>query len=238
MGARRDLKSLIERARAGDPGAWERLEREFSGPLERFIHEKLGAKLRRRVSTEDLRQVTFLRAFQALSRFDWKGEDSFLAWLRTIAENAVREAGRHEGAGKRTPDREVALVQSLGSHRRGAVNKERLLGSLGGSPSKGAQRQERLDRLVEALESLRPEHREVIIRISVDREPVKHVAASMGRTPAATSMLLFRALRNLREAYGEIDSTDSLRLPEDCGLGPDNRQSSESERKDRPPRKE
>jgi RNA polymerase sigma-70 factor (ECF subfamily) len=223
MGAPGDLQRLVERARAGDSDAWERLERDFSGALERCIHEKLGAKLRRRVSTEDLRQLTLLQAFKALPRFEWKGEDSFLAWLRTIAENAVREAGRHEGAGKRSPDREVAFVESPGSLRKRAVSRERLLGSLGGSPSKGAQRQERMDRLVEALERLRPEHREVILRISVDREPVKQVAAAMGRTPAATSMLLLRALRKLREAYGEIDSTDSLRLPRDGELGRDAR---------------
>ena len=38
---------------------------------------------------DDVLQETFLRAFDSLERFDWRGEDSLYSWLHGIARNVA-----------------------------------------------------------------------------------------------------------------------------------------------------
>ena len=85
------------------------------------------------------------------------------------------------------------------------------------SPSSDLRRNERFDRLENAIVSLSPEHREVVMLARIEGQPIKEIAARTGRTPAAVSMLLSRALRNLRGLFGD---TESLSLPErELGVG-------------------
>ena len=50
-----------------------------------------------------------------------------------------------------------------------------------------------------------------MIRLArVERLPISEVARRMDRSPGATSQLLWRALRKLKDSFG---STDSLHLP-------------------------
>ena len=79
------------------------------------------------------------------------------------------------------------------------------------SPSKNLRRNERFDRLKDSLESLSPEHREVILLMRIEGLPVEEVAKRMNRSPKATRQLLWRALKDLRESFGD---TESLGLPE------------------------
>ncbi len=79
------------------------------------------------------------------------------------------------------------------------------------SPSKGMRRDERFERLKEALEDLTPEYREVILLARIERLPGKEIAKRLDRSPAAAAQLLSRALKKLRENFGD---TESLNLPQ------------------------
>ena len=65
-------------------------------------------------------------------------------------------------------------------------------------------------RLETALAGLRPDYREVIILARIREPPIKEIARTTGRTPEAVSMLLLRALRQLKKYFG---NTDSFTLP-------------------------
>ena len=70
---------------------------------------------------------------------------------------------------------------------------------------------ERFDRLQEALDSLVPDQREVILLARIERVPMAEVAVRLRRSPGAVAQLLWRALKNLREQFGD---TESLHLPD------------------------
>ena len=62
-----------------------------------------------------------------------------------------------------------------------------------------------------ALDKLSPEHREVIRLARIERLPGAEIARRMNRSPSAVAQLLSRALKKLRERFGD---TESLSLPD------------------------
>ena len=79
------------------------------------------------------------------------------------------------------------------------------------SPSTAARREERFERLKNALERLSPEHGKVILLARVERIPGREIAVRMHRSPQAVAKLLSRALLKLKEEFGD---TESLHLPD------------------------
>lgn len=86
--------ALVERARAGDTRAFERLYREHSGRV-----YGLCLRMTRQPSlAEDCTQETFINAWRALARFETRS--SLSTWLHRIAVNVTlarrRKDARHE----------------------------------------------------------------------------------------------------------------------------------------------
>jgi RNA polymerase sigma-70 factor, ECF subfamily len=86
--------ALVERARAGDTRAFERLYREHTGRV-----YGLCLRMTREPHTaEDCTQETFINAWRALARFETRS--SFGTWLHRIAVNVAlakrRKAARNE----------------------------------------------------------------------------------------------------------------------------------------------
>ena len=73
--------ALIHRALAGDEGAFETLYRSHSGRVLAVVNRCAGDGDDR----DDLVQVTFMKAFQALPGF--RGQSAFSTWLTRIALN-------------------------------------------------------------------------------------------------------------------------------------------------------
>lgn len=83
--------SLLHRFRAGDDAARERLFERCLPLLRRIARGRLPQRGRELADTDDLVQVTLIRALNGLERFDPQHKGAFLAYLRTILMNAVRE---------------------------------------------------------------------------------------------------------------------------------------------------
>ena len=62
-----------------------------------------------------------------------------------------------------------------------------------------------------ALDSLSPEHREVILLARVEGLEIKQIATRLNKSVSAVKGLLFRALKGLKSSFGD---TESLGLPE------------------------
>lgn len=173
---------LVSKAQSGDRRALDEIASRYARRLEPWIDRRLGSKLRRCVTAEDLVQETFLRAVRSFPDFRWKGEASLWRWLLTIARHAIQDAGRSLEAQKRAPEREIPLAAKAAGPE-GTRMDPREPPDTGTSPSKGPPRQERLERFQKALDSLRPEDREVIVLVSVKGIPVKDVAKRMAALP-------------------------------------------------------
>ena len=82
----------IRLARQGDQTAWEALMRAHQEPVFRLAYLLLGDP----DEAEDIAQETFLRAYQALKRFDT--ERPLRPWLLRIASNLAHN--RHRSVGR------------------------------------------------------------------------------------------------------------------------------------------
>lgn len=183
---------LVGRAQRGDQRAFDELVEQYRDRLRSSFNGRIGAGLRKSVEVDDLVQETFLWAFKSIRTFEWQGENSFLRWLGGISHHVVlKAADRAKGQESAALTEEVPADDS--------------------SPSKVLARGERFDRLQAAVDTLSPDHREVIVLTRIEGLKVNEVARRMGRSPDAVKKLLRRALRKLREAFGD---TESLHLPD------------------------
>ncbi len=183
---------LVEQAKAGDRAAFDALVECFEERLRQFIGSRMGPGIRGRLEPEDVLQETFLRAFESVAYFAWRDENRFLGWLKSIAENRIRDAVK----GPRGDD-----VLQLSSDMEGA----------GSSPSRHARRGERFDRLERCLARLSPAQRQAVLLCRVEGLKIKEAAQRMDRSESAVKNLLLRALRELKSTFGD---TESLHLPD------------------------
>jgi RNA polymerase sigma-70 factor (ECF subfamily) len=186
-----DPPTLIDRAQKGDSQAFEDLLTEYRARLERHVQARLGAHLRSKVDVQDVLQETYARAWKSVERFRWAGSNSFLNWLKGISEHVILKlASRHR-------PRQVIYVKDRTRHA-------------DITPSRAQRREERFDRLQEALDRLSPEYREAVMLVRVEGLQIKEAARRMNRTPKSVAHLLARGLKKLKEGFGE---TESLHLP-------------------------
>jgi RNA polymerase sigma-70 factor, ECF subfamily len=191
MKSRERLEDLIKRAQAGDRKSLDALFEDHRPRLLAFIELRMGAGLRARVDAQDILQQTFLKAIQSIGKFQWQGEGSFMSWLSGIAGNVVLDLA---------DPRRRKLPERLESDWPAPC----------ASPSKALRRDERFERLREAIDALSPQHREVVLLARIEGLPVKEIAKRLNLTPNAVSQLLWRALQKLRDGFGD---TESLNLP-------------------------
>lgn len=88
---------LIREAQSGDGTARDRLFARCRPLLRRWARGRLPHFARDLTDTEDLVQTAMIRAFTNFERFEARGKGSFLAYLRTITLNAVKEELRRSG---------------------------------------------------------------------------------------------------------------------------------------------
>ncbi len=196
-----ETERLVGKAKRGQKRAFAKLAQRYRAHLKSFANSRIGPHLRGKLETDDVLQETFLRAFQSVCRFEWRGEASFERWLETIAERVILEGVRHQ-------------------QKQPAPLDDDLAGSAP-SPSKLARREERFDRFEEALECLSSDYREVIVLARIEGLKITEIAQRMNRSPDAIKKLLSRALKTLKDFFGD---TESFHLPDrrlQAGSSPD-----------------
>lgn len=184
--------TLVLRAQEGDRGALGTLLERSSTRLKAALRGAMSEKLRRKVEVDDLLQETFAWATTSIRRFQWRGEDSFYRWLRGIAGHMLLKAASKEERGL------VLRLPERASHR-------------DATPSKELRREERFDRLQDALDCLSTDHRTVVWLARIEGLAVKEIAARMKRSENAVMVLLSRALRKMRDYMAD---TASFHLPD------------------------
>src|SRR5262249_4551067 len=180
---------LLSRARGGDAQARDALFARFLPVLKRWAHRRLPMRARDLSDTDDLVQVTLVRALRRLEEFEPQREGAFLAYLRTILMNAVRDE----------------LRRSL---RRGvSVPEDESAWGTGPSELESMVSREKLERYERGVAALAPDRREaVLLRLEFGYSHAQ-IAEALGRPSAdAARMVVARALVSLAEA---IDAPDA-----------------------------
>jgi RNA polymerase sigma-70 factor (ECF subfamily) len=180
---------VIERAVAGDRQAAERLIREHQASLFAYILRLSG----RREVAEDVVQDAFVRVLTNLQRFDPRFR--FSTWLFTIAKRLYVNANQ-----KLRPVYDSDTVGSAGGKLEEpitpAVERE----------SMHAAR----TALDEALLTLTPDQREIVILFYQHEWPIAQIATHMGMPEGTIKSHLHRGRAKMRRAIESSEANDSL----------------------------
>ena len=90
---------LIQRAKAGGVDAWEQLIVRYQGTLWDYIRYRYDDCLSGHISPEDILQETLLQAWLDIESLNRTAPASFVAWLKTVADQAGlrrRRAGHRQ----------------------------------------------------------------------------------------------------------------------------------------------
>lgn len=177
---------LLDRIRAGDALARERLLRRYLPVLRSWVHGRLPARARGMADTDDIVQVSLYRALNRLEAFENRHEGAFFAYLRQSVLNAIRQEIRRSvrrPSAPETVDEPADLSPSV---------VEQAIG------------REMLECYETALLRLTDEQREaVVLRLECGLS-YPEMAEAMGKPSAnAARMLVVRALVPLAEAMRE-----------------------------------
>ena len=158
---------------------------------------EIDTRFQGKFSASDAVQQTMLEAWRVWDNFRGDSDAQRVAWLRGILAHQLAHLARHyAGVQKRDVSREVSLDQSL---TRSAQRLDQLLPAQGPTPSGELLAAEQRSRLIEVLERLPPEYRQVILLRNLQELSYEQIAQRMDRRPGAVRMLWVRALARLRD---------------------------------------
>jgi RNA polymerase sigma factor (sigma-70 family) len=173
---------LIERARAGDQAAVDRLFARHLKPLQRWARGRLPQWARDLAQTDDLVQDTLLQTFRRLGDFEPRGVGALQAYLRQAVLNRIRNELRRRGRQPYATDLDGLELDD------------------GDSPLARAIGREAVERYERALERLKPDEREAIIAKVEMGYTNEELAEILGKpTSEAARKAAHRALLRLAE---------------------------------------
>jgi RNA polymerase sigma-70 factor (ECF subfamily) len=189
---RQQSMDLLQRARRGSGDALEELYARFAGKLLGLIRLRMGRTLRHRMESRDILQATLLKSFQRIDQFRSSETSSLMGWLARIAENEIRDQANHHHAQRRDAGRDAPLD-----------HEPRELPAAGRSALSQVIWDQEAERLEQALESLPPEHREIILLRKFEELSFAEIGCRLAKSPDACRMLLARAMVKLTDAMTE-----------------------------------
>jgi RNA polymerase sigma-70 factor (ECF subfamily) len=182
------LERLVEAARDGDSDAFGGLFDHFHGPIYRYI----ASRVQRPSDAEDLTQLVFVKALEALPRYESRGVP-FGGWLFRLARNCV-----------------IDFVRTRHEHTELGAIAERQ-GSEAG-PDEIVVNREDIDAVGAALSALTSEQRETIALRFFAGLSAREAAEAMGKQEGTIRGLQFRAIAALRRELGIEAEPDPPRI--------------------------
>ena len=177
------IERLVDQAKAGDAWAFGLIFDHFHLPIYRYI----ASRVHRPADAEDLTQLVFVKALEALPRYEARGIP-FGGWLFRLARNTVIDhvRTRHEHA-----DLDAAIGHAVS----------------GAGPDELTVARLELDEVAAALAELTDEQRDAIALRFFAGLSAREAAVVMGKQEGTIRGLQFRAIAALRRHLG-IDEQD------------------------------
>lgn len=195
-------EQLLAAARAGKDSALAQLFEKHRGRLERIARLRLDRRLQRRIDPADIVQDTYLAVQRKFLRFYDPEDLDFFLWLRLeLAQRLVDVHRFHLGAQARDAALDVSLQQGAPPQVTSMSLAEQLLGRLT-TPSNAAMRAELKLRLEDAINSLDPQDRDILVMRHFEELTNSEAAQVLGIKSSAACNRYVRAIRRLKTALG------------------------------------
>lgn len=188
--SREEDAELVQAVRDGDASA-------YRGLVERYqsrVYALICGMVRDREEALDLTQDSFIKAYKNLDRF--RLESSFYTWLYRIAMNVaidhIRKMKKRqheafdEGIAARDVDGAIAAAHDASS------------------PTRALDRKELSGQIFDALDTLSPDHRQVVLLREVEGLSYAEIAETMGIAEGTVMSRLFYARRKLRDQLKDL----------------------------------
>ena len=174
------IERLVDEARSADAWAFGQLFDHFHLPIYRYIISRIHSP----ADAEDLTQLVFVKALEALPRYESRGIP-FGGWLFRLARNCIIDFVRTR--------HEHAELEAIGE-RQGPE----------AGPDEIAVNREDLDAVGVALAVLTDEQRETIALRFFAGLSAREAAEAMGKQEGTIRGLQFRAIAALRRELGVV----------------------------------
>lgn len=177
-------RDLVVAAKRGDRKAFKALAERYYPR----IYRMLLAMTHREDAALDLTQDTFVKALQGIGSFEMGS--SFYTWLYRIAHNVFLDKYRR--------DRTAGPAKEFDDAVGGSVSEGAPIGRPL-EPSRAVEAQERLDVVREALDQLKPEHRQILVLREMEDLSYEEIAQTLDLKIGTVMSRLFAARMKLRE---------------------------------------
>jgi len=168
-------QSLVRLAQKGDKDAFAQLYEAYFDKIYRYVVIKIG----NRTEAEDMTQQVFLKAYQSIRSYKWKGV-RFSAWLFRIAHNQIVDFFRKQS-------------------KRPTVRLEESTVPSSDNPLRTVESRFDIERLRTATLQLTSAQQEVISLRFAGGLAIAEVARTMGKSEGAVKALQHSAVAALRK---------------------------------------
>lgn len=183
-----DFTTLIEQAKGGSNEAKNALIESVRTYLQFIANQEIDARLQQKVAASDVVQDVCLVASERLETFRGSTEGEFKAWLKTVLKNSLADSHRkYVQSQKRAAGREVVMGDELG------------IPASNISPGTSMIAREESARLLDAMQRLPDDYRQVLRLRNWDLLPFDDIGRRMDRSADAAQKLWTRAVRRLEQ---------------------------------------
>jgi RNA polymerase sigma-70 factor (ECF subfamily) len=194
-------EELLDAARNADEGALAVLVERHRERLERMVRLRMDRRLQGRVDPADVVQDAYLGVRRKLAQYSANPRLPFFLWLRLEVGQKLIDVHRfHLGTQMRDAGQEVSLHRGALPQVTSLSLAEHLLGKLT-TASRAAMRVELKLRVQEALNSMDPNDREVLILRHFEELSNAEAAEVLGIKPSAAVNRYVRALKRLKDVF-------------------------------------
>lgn len=172
------IEDLVTAAKSGDAEAFGRIFDHYHEAVHRYI----AARVRRPSDAEDLAQLVFVKALEALPRYEQRGVP-FGGWLFRLARNVVID---HIRTSREHVELDALVEQSDGN----------------AGPEATALARQQMDEIAAALAELTDEQRDTIALRFFAGLSAREAAVAMGKQEGTIRGIQFRAIAALRRRLG------------------------------------
>lgn len=179
----KEIKKLVKRAKNGESDSFGLIYDYYLSRIYRFVFLKVTNK----EEAEDITQQVFMKAWEALPKFESEGSP-FVGWLFRIARNTVIDFYR-------TKKSNLSLDEGIG------IND-----FLEDSPEDIFFKNQERTEVMKSLELLTEEQKEVVILRFVEGFSYREISKITNKNQASLRIMQHRAIKKLKEVFKNLES--------------------------------